>query len=306
MRTLIIFLFVFIPLINYAHSGDTIRVSQGTIPIIDGTISSGEWDDAEIFTYQAGFTGQEITVTFYIKHNGIDTLYIAQNMPNTLSGDRDLIMFDTYNNGGTNPQTDDYMLNKYHMNGSPTIEEQGTGSLWNMVPQNGWNVALTGEDWSNNIGQIEFAVAFSKLGITTGIQKTIGFGIAFGELTIPYYDPSRIWQWPLNNDLLNPNSWADLIFFDTLNSINKQINEQKDNSILIFPNPNNGRFTIKGDVDQSIEIINKIGQVVLSHRFPGSNNQNIIDMRNQPNGIYFVKIVSNRNTIIKKIILDLK
>ena len=87
--------FILISFHVFAHSGDTIYVEQGTPPIIDGIISAGEWDDAAVITYQAGFSGNEITVTCYLKHDGTDTLYIAQNMPNTLSGDRDLIWIDT-------------------------------------------------------------------------------------------------------------------------------------------------------------------------------------------------------------------
>lgn len=233
MKTLITVLCILTLPINYANSTDTYNVPQGTIPVIDGTISSGEWDDAYEITYQAGVSGTAITISCYIKHNGTDTFYIAQSMPNTLCGDRNLVWLDTFNNGGTLPQTDDYMLNKYHMNGSPTIEERGTGSSWNAVTQNGWIVALTGEDWSSNPGQIEFAVNFSKLGITAGIQKTIGFGIAFGELVIPY-NPSKIWSWPAGSDYLNPDSWADLSFFGSQGNINEHVNEQ---GIVIIDNP---------------------------------------------------------------------
>lgn len=237
MRTLIAFLCIFTLLINHEISADTVNVPQGTSPVIDGTISSGEWDDAYAITYQAGIASNIITITCYVKHNGIDKFYIAQSMPNTLCGDRNLVWLDTFNNGGALPQTDDYMLNKYHMNGSPTIEERGTGSSWNTVTQNGWIVALTGEDWSSNPGQIEFAVNFSKLDITSEIQKTIGFGIAFGELTIPYI-PSRIWSWPASSDYLNPDSWADLIFFGSQGNINEHENEQEDNrGIVIIDNP---------------------------------------------------------------------
>ncbi len=290
MKKIIFFIAIIIlPFISFAHSGDTIFVEHGISPVIDGTISAGEWDDAAIYTYQAGLTGQEITVTFYIKHNGSDTLYIAQNMPNTLSGDRDLVWFDIQNNGGASPQTDDYMLNKYHMDGSPTIEEKGTGSSWDIVTQNGWIVELTGDDWSSNVGQIEFAVAFSKLGITPNIQKTIGFGIAFGELTIPY-NPSRIWSWPTNSDYLNPNSWADLLFFDTQTNIKEQ---KEIHSIMIFPNPTTGIFTIQNlkvsEKPLSVKITNISGQII--KQFTTNNRQMSIDLSEQTKGIYFIKIL---------------
>ncbi len=301
MKKTVLFLFLCFPLINFAHSGDTINVLQGTIPTIDGTISPGEWSDAATYTYQAGLSGNIITVTFYVKHNGTDTLYIAQKMPNMLSGDRNLVWLDTYNNGGTSPKTDDYMLNKYHCDGSPTIEEKGTGSSWNIVTQSGWIEALTGYDWNSNVGQIEFAVSFSKLGITQGVMKTIGFGIAFGELQYPY-NPSVIWSWPANSNYINPNSWADLIFFDPQTSVNTN---EKEYDIQLFPNPNNGNFTINGKAIKYIEVLNETGQIVLlKHNNNENDSQVIIDLNNQKNGIYFVKIVMIESVVIKKIIIN--
>lgn len=291
---------------NYTHLLDTINVPQGISPVIDGTISSGEWDDAYMINYQAGLPGNIITVTCYLKHNGTDTFYIAQNMPNTLSGDRNLVWLDTQNNGGTSPQTDDYMLNKYHMDGSPTIEEKGTGSSWNMVAQNGWIVELTGYDWNSDVGQIEFAVAFSKLGITTGVQKTIGFGIAFGERTIPY-NPSKIWSWPLNSDLLNPDSWGDLIFFGPQTNINEQLVMNNCKLHQNYPNPFNPSTTIKYFVEKPcnvrIKIYNQLGQeiCILSDKQMNAGEHSVTwDGKNNSGqrvstGIYFYQINIGKN-----------
>lgn len=283
--------------IAVAHSGDTIIVPQGTSPIIDGIISSGEWSDAATYTYQAGLSGNIITVSFYVKHNGIDTFYIAQKMPNMLSGDRNLVWLDTYNNGGASPKTDDYMLNKYHLDGSPTIEDKGTGSSWNVVTQSGWIEALTGDDWSSNVGQIEFAVSFSKLGITQGVMKTIGFGIAFGELQNPY-NPSSIWSWPANSNYMNPNSWADLIFFDS----STNINEQEKNDISIFPNPATDKIFIEPSdyKNTTIEIANINGQIIKIINY--SKEGGSIDIGELISGVYIIKVRNERGIVIKKIV----
>ena len=66
-----------------------------------------------------------------------------------------------------------------------------------------------------------------------------------------------------------------------INDINYKENFQ------IYPNPTTGIFTIKGDNIKSIEIINLYGQIICNG---ACSIANIIDLSNQPKGIYFVKI----------------
>jgi len=283
----------------YSIAQSTLTVSHGTSPTIDGIISTGEWNDATIKTYQVGTSPNIMTVTVYIKHNGSDTLYIAQNMPNMLSGDRDLVMFDKNNNGGSYPLVDDFMLNKYHCLGGPYLEGQANGSDWNWITPSGWICALTGSDYSSNQGQIEFAISFAKLGITSGIQKTIGFGIIFGDYQSPY-DPSTIWGWPANRHPEKPNTWGDMIisFTTDINGI------AKNNEINIFPNPaNNKVFIVLQNYENAlIKIINIEGQLVKDVILNSSNTS--INLDNLEKGLYFLQIYTDKEVITKKLIKE--
>ncbi|PJB15254.1 MAG: hypothetical protein CO118_04455, partial [Flavobacteriales bacterium CG_4_9_14_3_um_filter_32_8] len=72
----------------------------------------------------------------------------------------------------------------------------------------------------------------------------------------------------------------------------------------IYPNPNNGKFTItlvENEQQVPIFIYNLSGQVVQQLNI---NNNAIIDMSKQPNGIYFVKVVQHNKVSIMKIIKD--
>lgn len=65
------------------------------------------------------------------------------------------------------------------------------------------------------------------------------------------------------------------------------------NDINVYPNPNNGIFTIETGVLSEFAIINNLGQTVEL-----SNNQqqkHLMDILHLPNGIYFVKIKASNN-----------
>ncbi|MFI5195459.1 MAG: T9SS type A sorting domain-containing protein [Chitinophagales bacterium] len=67
-------------------------------------------------------------------------------------------------------------------------------------------------------------------------------------------------------------------------------------NLELFPNPNNGSFTLKGDLQNtntvSIDILNTLGQVVYGGKIttPGTQLNKTIDLCNLPNGIYLLHI----------------
>ena len=71
------------------------------------------------------------------------------------------------------------------------------------------------------------------------------------------------------------------------------------NNILIYPN--NGIFTITGDDIELITVSGLNGRII----FVNENNTSIntISLSNNSKGIYFVKIIIRKNTIIEKIII---
>ncbi len=72
----------------------------------------------------------------------------------------------------------------------------------------------------------------------------------------------------------------------------------------IFPNPNNGYFTItlNQNMEGRIEILNKLGQIIAQEEFSGF--QMNIDLKKQPEGIYFYQIESKNQMILSgKIII---
>ena len=83
----------------------------------------------------------------------------------------------------------------------------------------------------------------------------------------------------------------------TLLSINQPMEET---AVSIYPNPAHGYVTISADRLASIELINIMGQVVLSKRI--DSNSTTIDLQKLPNGIYFARIETPNSIITKKLI----
>ncbi|OFY36137.1 MAG: hypothetical protein A2W91_04955 [Bacteroidetes bacterium GWF2_38_335] len=67
-------------------------------------------------------------------------------------------------------------------------------------------------------------------------------------------------------------------------------------NIQIYPNPTYGMVNIKSDKVQKVEVVNLIGEVILV-----SQNK-MIDIKNQPSGVYYIKVFNGEETITRKII----
>lgn len=113
-------------------AADTIDILQGSIPVIDGNITVGEWTDAgSVF-----MNNSEDNMTIYFKHDG-SNLYIAFDILDTTSISNMQVLLDTQHNNGTTPQTDDHALT-VRINGSSSLEDQGDGTGWVRLWDSSW------------------------------------------------------------------------------------------------------------------------------------------------------------------------
>ncbi len=73
--------------------------------------------------------------------------------------------------------------------------------------------------------------------------------------------------------------------------------------IMVYPNPANQQILIDGlIIGDKIELVNLMGEVVKYQK--SLNEKEIIKIREILEGIYFVKIINNKSTLIKKIIIQ--
>ena len=85
--------------------------------------------------------------------------------------------------------------------------------------------------------------------------------------------------------------------------------KDKENQLLLFPNPSHGTVNIILEGFQGnhvrIDIINIEGQTKLFKTiYPDENEfHKILDLTNLPKGVYFVAINTNQKHIVKKLII---
>ena len=75
--------------------------------------------------------------------------------------------------------------------------------------------------------------------------------------------------------------------------------------IFVYPNPSQGVLFIESNEENySVMIHNILGEIV--HELKSEDHHSIINITDQPNGIYFVKIITPTQIISRKIILEKK
>lgn len=117
-----------------------------------------------------------------------------------------------------------------------------------------------------------------------------------------FYSPSIVFS---NNTLLNAGS-ADM-FVAKLESLPTSITEltAENNKIQIYPNPSTGEFYIKNDEFKikSVEIFNDVGQKIFEAEIHQTNYPSI-NISNQPKGIYFISLKTEKETVSDKLIVQ--
>jgi hypothetical protein len=78
------------------------------------------------------------------------------------------------------------------------------------------------------------------------------------------------------------------------------------NNINFFPNPSSGKFTLKnsGEKINKLELYNIEGEKVKEIKIAEEKNKWSFDISNEPNGVYFLKIYSEKETHYTKIIKE--
>ncbi len=107
----------------------------------------------------------------------------------------------------------------------------------------------------------------------------------------------------------NTNGCTDLNNLFTLNvSLCTSILDEKNEltNIVIYPNPNNGKFKISGinSETHSVKVFNAVGEIIFNGE--GFSNSNELSFNNLAKGIYFVAVEEKATSVstLKKVIID--
>ena len=104
------------------------------------------------------------------------------------------------------------------------------------------------------------------------------------------------------------NSCYPYFMFDNIHTIYTKINEKQKHPIFIdiLPNPNNGKFLLKYNINENAEIsiVSLSGKQVYSETLLNNSIKKEINLRNLQKGIYLVKIQTKNRIITKKIVIN--
>ena len=96
------------------------------------------------------------------------------------------------------------------------------------------------------------------------------------------------------------NQGSPRIVIDYIQS--EEVKDEKPINIDIFPNPNDGVFTVSSSRRSAeIEISDLLGRIVYRGSF-GSSQTKVIDINKEPKGVYFLRITADSETVIKKVV----
>jgi len=121
-------------------------------------------------------------------------------------------------------------------------------------------------------------------------EKTINLGLL----------PSGDYHINLSGEFLGDNvSEPNQYFFSVGEFTGFNIDENRINELIIFPNPSSGIFYIDNSDITNIEVFNNVGMLLISIK-----QNSIIDIKHLPNGAYHIKFYKSNQvfhkTLIKK------
>lgn len=135
------------------------------------------------------------------------------------------------------------------------------------------------EDWSGKYLQV--------------INSPDSFGLSCN------FQDSAIYLGGKHGDIGLPTFISNYSYSNTIFNCTSNINEYNTSKeILVFPNPTSGKFIVKSKGIGKIEVFNIKGTQI----YFGKEKE--IDLSQESNGIYFIKVITDKQTITKKLIIQ--
>ncbi len=117
----------------------------------------------------------------------------------------------------------------------------------------------------------------------------------YKELTNLSTNTEYFWRVKASNNL-GESDWSQTWRFSTF-GFSDVPNLEDDNAPKVYPNPSNRIFTLEGDGINAIEIVDSKEQIVSKNLI--DKDITLIDISNQPKGMYFLKVFSKESVLYK-------
>lgn len=158
-----------------------------------------------------------------------------------------------------------------------------------------YNISVAGDGTNYTVknGGKSYLKAGNSIVLEPGFSAELGseFQAVIQPFTIPVFTATSSLK---SAEVINSSSQVNLIE----DSENIELNEV----ISVFPNPSTGLFYFlnKNDTELKINVYNSSGSLIITEKV--TSNRWVIDISNQPSGVYFLKLFSNDKSTTKKLI----
>lgn len=101
-------------------------------------------------------------------------------------------------------------------------------------------------------------------------------------------------------------AWGNLFYLDnvTLTGVTGIADSDKDDDLVVYPNPSTGQFTVQGSMlnEGHVEVLDVTGRKVFSRDLEQETMS--LDLTSQPNGIYFLQMKTEAGVKTEKLVIS--
>ncbi|MDQ3110848.1 MAG: T9SS type A sorting domain-containing protein [Bacteroidota bacterium] len=182
-------------------------------------------------------------------------------------------------------------------------------NVWNQNVSVNPNTSYTFSFWARSIYSQPFSVEFRINGTTVGATAAITLG-SWTQYSVNWFSGMISGTIPIALRQQSGGAYRDFgiddIYFGYCGSGRRVANPEQENqpaAMLVYPNPNNGTFTIQTNSSESKDVFvyDMMGKLIYSVQ--GNSELNIsIDITDQPAGIYNIQVLNGNSIDTKRII----
>lgn len=155
---------------------------------------------------------------------------------------------------------------------------------------------------------VDYSTIYSSTTDTIAIVSNID-GESVPGTTWQYFNPGSGYAWSSVYSIWGINI-SSAIYPVMCTSPTALAQYDLSSGIKLYPNPSSGKITTEFSLDYTsadinVDVFNMLGQNVEEQHWSNvSNGTYHLDLSNQPNGLYFVKFISDHATITKKVMIE--
>ena len=226
------------------------------------------------YPYEQGFTNAENMIWISILVGGQSGYYTIKFSPQSVGFFEGNILIEADSGTSTTIHLTGYGVTQLNNILSFSVSEQTTNAVIDIINHTVDIEVETGTDLTNLIPEITIS---NNATINPPVGTAQDFSVPFEYTVTSQNNEEQIWT-------------VNVSTIVSVNEIEKQFS--------IYPNPSNGIFTLINlkafGEPLSVEIIDITGKIIYNQQFANRNSQFVIDISNQPKGIYFLKITCNK------------